>query len=208
MKIFKKNLNQSFGFTIIETMVAVFILAIALTAVLNLTAQSLFTARYARNEITANYLAQEAADYIRNQRDSTAFLNNAGSNGWIDFLGDFGYPSTSYPSTTCFTTDGCYFNVDSSIPSVSLCSISNPSFGVTKCPILKYNKNGGAKGFYYYGSSGTDMNPNSNFKRKVYMVKSTNNVNEVFIYITIEWMNGNLVRSKTLNFSLLNWLNS
>jgi prepilin-type N-terminal cleavage/methylation domain-containing protein len=198
MKIFKKQLNKSSGFTIIETMVAVFILAIALTALLNLTAQSLFTARYARNEITANYLAQEAADYIRNQRDSIAFLNNGAVDDWLSFLSVFGYPGTK-----CFATDGCYFNVNALTSSITGCPTTAPSFGVIKCPILKYNKDGGAQGFYNYPTGS-----NSNFKRKVYMVRNNVNTNEVYVYITVEWMNGNLVKSKTLNFSLLNWLNS
>ena len=189
MKIYKKQINKK-GFTIIETMVAVFILSIAIVALLGLTAQSLFTARYARNEITANYLAQEAADYIRNRRDTVAFLSDTGNN-WNGFLAEFGKGSVN---TKCFTSDGCYFGVnDITTTPVTSC----PSEG---CPLLKY-KEDSSSSFYYYATTGS----NSIFKRKIEMWTNSTNSDEVFVRITINWNNGNILKSKVLNFSLLNW---
>ena len=113
------TLRNSKGFTLVETMVAVFILAIALTALLNLTARSLFSARYARNEITANYLMQEVVDYIRNQRDTTAFLKTDGS--WQEFLTLFGDPGG-----LCFSDDGCYFDVNLEPPVILMGRVKIP----------------------------------------------------------------------------------
>ena len=64
-------------------MVAVFILTLSLASLLTLTSSSVFSARYAKNDITANYLLQEVADYIRNDRDGSL--------------------------ATCFLANGCYF---------------------------------------------------------------------------------------------------
>lgn len=58
------------GFTLIETLVAISLLTIAIVAPISLTAQSLQSAYYARDQITAFYMAQEAIEAIRSVRDS------------------------------------------------------------------------------------------------------------------------------------------
>lgn len=203
MKIFKEKLNRYLtlrinftkkvrlksGFTLIETMVAVFILTLALSALLNLVTSSLFAARYARNEITANYLAQGAADYIRNKRDSLAFKENT-NGGWSTFLNDFG--ANTNTNTLCFSSDGCYFDVNVSSPIIRACS--------GDCPYFKYRNSGNS--FYYYSTNSSQ--PTSNFRRKIKMTR--NGSDEVYVTVTVYWRNGNLNRSKVLNFSLLKWL--
>lgn len=73
------------GFTLIETMVAISILVVAIAAPLTLASQSLFAAFYAKDQITAFYLAQEAVEMVRNQRDNNilTFLNGTDV-GWLD----------------------------------------------------------------------------------------------------------------------------
>lgn len=58
------------GFTLIETLVAISLLTIAIVAPMSLTAQSLQSAYYARDQITAFYMAQEAIEALRSVRDS------------------------------------------------------------------------------------------------------------------------------------------
>lgn len=58
------------GFTLIETLVAISLLTIAVVAPISLTTQSLQTAYYARDQITAFYLAQEAIEALRSVRDA------------------------------------------------------------------------------------------------------------------------------------------
>jgi len=193
------------GFTLIETMVAVFILSIALTALLGLTSKSLFMARYSRNEITANYLLQEASDYIRNKRDSVAFQQRFTKNGgWSNFLAIFG---NSTSSSLCFSTNGCYFDVNTTINNsvIKLCNVLKPTFGKLKCPIFYYDSEATNGSFYNYNS---EIGSLSNFKRMIFFKKNPNNKNEIYITIKIEWLNGNLVQSKSLHLGLLNWLGS
>lgn len=57
------------GFTLIETLVAVSLLSISIVAPMSLTAQSLSTAFYARDQITAFNLAQEGLESVRAIRD-------------------------------------------------------------------------------------------------------------------------------------------
>jgi prepilin-type N-terminal cleavage/methylation domain-containing protein len=65
----KKKFTQS-GFTLIEAMVAISILSIAVTGPLIIAQKGISSALYARDEVTAFYLAQEAIEYVRNVRDT------------------------------------------------------------------------------------------------------------------------------------------
>ena len=58
------------GFTLIETLVAITLLTVAITEPISLTTQSLESAYYARDQITAFYLAQEAIEAVRSVRDA------------------------------------------------------------------------------------------------------------------------------------------
>lgn len=62
------------GFTLIETLVAISLLSIAITAPMSLTSQSLSSAYYARDQITAYNLAQEGLEAVRAVRDGQILL--------------------------------------------------------------------------------------------------------------------------------------
>lgn len=70
------NKIQNGGFTLIETLVAISLLTIAIVAPMTLTMQSLSSAFYARDQITASYLAQEALEGVRAVRDSNALYTS------------------------------------------------------------------------------------------------------------------------------------
>ncbi|HEY4483951.1 MAG TPA: hypothetical protein VI752_02095 [Candidatus Paceibacterota bacterium] len=66
----KNNFNQSEkGFTLIETFVAVLILVFAVIGPLGLLSKAIADGNYAKNQVTAYYLAQEALELVINQRD-------------------------------------------------------------------------------------------------------------------------------------------
>jgi Tfp pilus assembly protein PilV len=210
MKFFNKQkniLNLRFyregnfigGFTLIETMVAIFILTTSLVSMLSLTTSSLFASKYANNEITASYLLQEAVDYIRNDRDSIAFQQiDYVNGGWSAFIKKY------KDDGGCFSQDGCYIEVaKTSSNTISPCSVS-PIWGTLRCPILKYDASASStsRNFYNYISTAKD----SNFKRTIKMQQNYSNSDEIDITVTVEWLNGNIVRSRSLRSSLLNWL--
>jgi type II secretory pathway pseudopilin PulG len=200
MKKTRYTIKKNGGFTLIETMVSVFILTLAFAGLLTLQSSSLFSARYARNEITANYLLQEAADYVRNDRDTTAFLHN-NSGTWTTFVQKYNNCMTSFSST-----GGCYFEPASEPSTISKCSNASPTFGTSTCPVLYYDPTAGYNDFYTYNSadkvSGAPL-ALSDFKRQVVMQNT--NPDELDVKITVEWQNGSLVRSRSLVVTLTNW---
>src|SRR3989338_9508740 len=72
---------RSAGFTLVETLVAVMLLSVAVVAPMSLAARSLGSAYYARDQITAFYLAQEAIEALRSIRDSQILLIAGSSSG-------------------------------------------------------------------------------------------------------------------------------
>lgn len=120
-----KKLNK--GFTLIEALVAITILTIAIAGPITIASRGLISAMFARDQITAFYLAQEAVEFIRNKRDE----NNIKGNDWLSGLG------------TCSNSTSCVIDVQNN-------NINNCPSDV--CPVLKYDKN---TGFYNY-STGVD----------------------------------------------------
>lgn len=114
----KKNTNNK-GFTLIETMVAISILLLSISAPLTIASKGLATSYFARDQVTAFYLAQDAVEYIRNTRDNNYHLGAS----WL----------SSFPDT-----NGALFTVDTIDGVMGLCSVDG-------CGPLDYNS---ASGFY------------------------------------------------------------
>ena len=76
--------KQQYGFTLIETLVAISVLVVAVTGPLTLASQSLFAAVYAKDQTTAFYLAQEAVEMVRNKRDNNLLKSLDGQT--VDWL--------------------------------------------------------------------------------------------------------------------------
>lgn len=69
------------GFTLVEAMVAISILSLAITGPMLIAQKGIGSAIYARDQITAFYLAQEAVEYIRNVRDTNRIAGSSWLNG-------------------------------------------------------------------------------------------------------------------------------
>lgn len=95
---------ESAGFTLIETLVAVSLLSVAIVAPMTLTAKSLASAYYARDQITAFYLAQEAIEALRSIRDSQILqISQSPSGASINIFG---------PLVEKGLTNGAPFTID------------------------------------------------------------------------------------------------
>ena len=79
------NRKTGGGFTIIETLVAVAILMIAISGPLVVANKGLTSALYARDQVTASYLAQETMEVIKNNRDNNM---NSDPSTWLNNIVD------------------------------------------------------------------------------------------------------------------------
>lgn len=189
----KNKLQKNKGFTLIETMFAVIIMAFSITIFMNVVANTLFSARYAKNEITANYLAQEAIDYIRNDRDSMVFFsgNSFSQNEWNYFV-------TKY-NDQC--ANGCEIGIldelNGSSPLFKRCTTD-------RCDNLYYDPkiDPGDGPFYTYDPSEKEGKIKTTFSRKI---KTEVLANELRVNVTVYWKNGNSEKSRSLSTSLTKW---
>jgi prepilin-type N-terminal cleavage/methylation domain-containing protein len=167
------------GFTLVETLVAISLLAIAIVAPMSLTTQSLVGAYYARDQVTAFFLAQEAIEAVRSVRDANVLTTALGTP--TDLM-------TGIPST------GAAFTVDAHTVPVTM----TPCPGGV-CPPLQTDGE-----LYGYDGSWT----NTNFTRSVTAtyVTGTGN-NEIKISATVVWQTAAFEpRSFTLSENLYRWI--
>ena len=194
----RKNTGARFlsgGFTLIEAFVAIAILMFTIVGPLTLAQRSLSAAYYAKDQVTAYYLAEEAVEYIRNLRDENRLNNNP----WLQ------------GAETCFSFSGgsTFCGVDpwaSSGSSIVLCTTNN-----NNC-LLAYNPSSSVYGHAYF-SSGMPMSgwQNSLFSRKVLITKpdgslATGAEDEVVINVEVSWQTESLsAQSFKLTENIFDW---
>ncbi len=93
----KNPLLKSRGFTIIETLVAISILLLSIGGPIFAVSSAVSSAVYARDQITAFYLAQDAVEYVRGMRDDNALAQG----DWADFLAELPASCTGSGSGQC-----------------------------------------------------------------------------------------------------------
>ena len=76
--------RKPFGFTLVETILAISIIALVITAAAELTQSSLRTGRTTMNQFIAYHLAEEGLELVRNMRDTNWLQNRP----WNTGLGD------------------------------------------------------------------------------------------------------------------------
>ena len=183
------KIQKNKGFTLVETMFAVYILTFTIVGLMAVVSSSLFAARYARDEITVNYLLQEVVDYVRNDRDTTVFLENGKT--WDDFYNKY---------SNCSTGTGCYFDVLTNADTPKRCAVDG-------CPVLYYDASADNTPFYVE-DTGLGMSASmlkTSFKRKIQIVQNSTNPDEIDVTVTIDWKNGSMNKTRTLQTSLMNW---
>ncbi len=191
----KKNLykaHKGAGFTLIETMVAITILLVTIVGPMEIASKALFSAFYARDQITAYYLAQEGIESLRNFRD-VYYLN--GFTGWPSFVTDCSYDGIS--------KYGC---------KVGASSGANPVYSVLKCTAkcdtpsdaLYYNSGNGI--YSYITDSG---NTKSKYTRLVKVTPDATNPNDAALVESTVYWTGSYLSSGTKSFTikemLYNW---
>lgn len=192
-------------------MVAISLLMLALIPPMSLAAQSLTAAYYARNQITAFYLAQEGIEVVRAVRDDNIIAIAEGNSGTAIF-NNIPY-GTSAGTAPLFTVDS------TQITSYALDKCAQVS-GRYVCPPLQTNGS-----VYAYSPSCEPAGPNgtwgttsciagggwtnTTFTRtvKAYLLNSSD-PDELRITVTVSWQQGSFqTQSFTINEDLYRWVN-
>jgi len=178
VKLKTKNLKTPRGFSLIETLVAVLLLATAITGPLTIASKSFLVATVAKDQVTAFYLAQDAVEYVRFARDS----NKLSGSDWLS--------GSVVDLDNCVSTNGCYFDsLDPETPPVA-CQSSG-------CKTMTHNS--ATHSYDYFTADGTPPF----FVRTVKIVDA---VHEATLTVQVSWKgSGNITRSVKVTEQLFDW---
>jgi len=169
------------GFTIVETLVSIFIIVTVVTGVFSAVQIGFSTTNTAKNQIKAFYLTQEAAEIIRHKRDSNNILSLKGTpTNWLSGI-------ANVSGDPCSTGKTCI--VEASDMSLTTCT-------GTCSPLRQDNTS------YLYGyNSGWDL---TKFTREVQIEKISDD--EIIASIRIFWTQGSRQKEFKVRIHFFNWL--
>lgn len=178
------NFSKSKGFTLVETLVAIFVLVIAVTGPMSAVVSSLKASFLARDQVVAFYLAQDVIEAIKNVRDKN-YINNI-PKYWLDGI-----------LPACLNTEN-----ECSVDTSGLANSSNLSFQNNCNDCELYLKNISVGTVFTYNSSGTK----TKYSRKVYF--EIIQPNELKIKVEIEWSSrfGGTTKKIVVQENIYNWL--
>jgi len=188
-----KNISSR-GFTLIETLVAVMILATAIAGPLSIASRALNTSIVAKDQITAFFLAQDAVEYVRFVRDTNT-LSGA------DWLTGAGGSTAGIDLTPCISTvnaNGCY--VDSTMAVVGQGDVPTACDSGSGCPALYYDNDNSR---FTYNSGGSNV-VRSVFTRSVVLTNIS--ATEQLLTVTVSWSDlGSVTRTVRVNENIFKW---
>jgi len=183
MSLFTKTAAKEQGFTLVESLIAISILMLAIAGPLVAVSNAISQSGYARDQVTAFYLAQDAVEYLRNLRDT----NVLGQQEWDAtmksyFDTDFALDTTQNDPTNAFLTcaGGCanvhpmYYDVPT--------------------------------GEYIYQQTNQNQQLPSIYTRTIHLTQVS--AKEIAIQVTISWQPAILTTPKTFTIQedITNWV--
>lgn len=190
------NNETTRGFTLIETLLAVTILATAIAGPLTIASKGLTTALVAKDQTTALYLAQDAVEYIRFLRDSNRLEGTNWKTGRTDGGAQVGVDITSCDDK------GCQFDsIADPLPP------NTPPKAPQACPAagcarMLYDT---ATHRFNYDSSDSS-NKASPYFRTVTLVPSMTNTDEAILTVRVVWMDlPGVSHTVTVREDILDW---
>ncbi len=170
-------INRLRGFTLLESLVAVAILALAIAGPLYAASRSIIAAQLSRDKLTASYLAQEGIEYVRQVRDNSyiaAYRTNrttASDSSWTPFV--------NQQISRCPSARGCTLDDPWSSSSVlTTCASSG-------CTALYLNA---AKQYTQKSITGGIANTVTPFIRTIKVEAVSGTANEVSVTSDVTWI--------------------
>lgn len=191
-------MNKQSGFTLIETLVAIFILTLTLGGLLTLAANGYYSVRYSRNQIVANNLIQESLEYFHNSRDTAM---QQGSD-WLTWTGSFNVSGTGSilggaNTQGCYANSGCIVDPYTTSSPVRACSGA--------CPTTTFYANG----LYGYSSSSYPMASSLGAASATTYIRTIttqlNGADQMIVTSSVSWMNGTTKKTSSQSILMTNW---
>jgi type II secretory pathway pseudopilin PulG len=188
----QNNMKKQSGFTLIETLIAIFLLTLTVGGLLTLAANGYYAVRYARNDITGNSLMQESLEYVRNSRD-TAFQQGSDWATWM----------APYTTNKCMTSTGCIVDpyTTSTADTIQLCQDSG-------CPAVEFYPTTGFYGYQndpYPGTVTTGAAPYLTGYVRTITMQQSSDPNQLTVVVTVKWINGKAPKTVSQSILLTNW---
>ena len=192
------------GFTLLETLVAVTILALAVSGPLYVANRAYVAVQISRDQLTASYLAQEGIEYVRSMRDREFLYEfNKGSataseDAWTAFVDNTEGVGVNEATMKHCTGNNKACYLDPSLPmgfgggrSLTICggSCNDPLYLTPS-------------GRYVQSSSGNTQTP---FKRSLVGIYDAASPNVMRIESTVTWTNRGTDYSVTVTDNLTPW---
>lgn len=195
MKSFYDSAKKSGGFSLLEVLIAIFILVIGIVGAYSAFNSMMANSAIAKERLTAAYLAQEGIEIVRNIRDAN-WLNYTGTMGWNNYTVPY---FTSSPHDCRASTDvllpGGYYNGGCEADYKAEAANGALSFGPWASPgTFLYIDS--ANGYSYTGTS------KSIFKRQIIVNTVSGFPDALDIVVNVYWQD----RGKTYNFPLEGYL--
>lgn len=123
MKNTRHKTQDTNGFSLLETMIAITVLLVAIMGPYTLATQSIAASNRAKNQTIAFFLAEEPMEFIHNIRDSNSFAGT----GWLNGL------------SNCRSPNQCY---------IDFADVSDPAKAcAANCPKIRFDS---STGLYNY----------------------------------------------------------
>mgnify|MGYP000473404176 CR=1 FL=1 len=172
--------STSPGFTLLEMLFAVIIFSFALISLMGIASKGVIATATARDQLTAQYLAEEALETARNTRDSN-FLGYQASVDWMTDIDQ------------CIPTSPCYVDNSGTVPRLVSCG------GLCQNRYLYENE----------GVFSTQAVPGSDgpttFSQELYVEKVGVNLSQRKAVATVRWKQKAFDRTFTVQTYLSDW---
>lgn len=183
------------GFTLVETMVAITLLATALTGPFVAVQNAVQSSYVARDQLVASQLAQEGMEYIRAIRDNNYFANRTWTDGLNGASRDACYgPATGAggPTGYCVVdpTQGDFHTTSNAMTEVT---------GTSTAEVLYISANG------LYNQQ-SHLGTPSKFKRLVRVYTIPGSTTEIRVVVQVLWTTGTKAYSVMIVDNLHDWI--
>lgn len=186
MKFLNKFKNRK-GFTLVETLMALFIFSLSVVVVMAVLSQGISSTSFAKDKVVATYLAEEGIEYFRNMRDTSMYYTEDKNVAWANFV-------IKMKNSGCDSVNGCYFVNE--IEFLSEMPIMNINMDVCgeECPVLLYD------GDSYNYISGTQ----TSFSRKINFREFA--ADQAQISSEVSWKHKGVKHKVTFSHNLNAWI--